>query len=76
LLIAEISGGSTGVGFEIAYTLYNLKKPVLALANTNSEGVSAMISGCNSDLLTVKNYSNPEELKIIITDFLEKISED
>lgn len=76
LLIAETSGGSTGVGFEVAYTLYSLKKPVLALAAANSDGVSAMISGCNSDLLTLAKYSNAEELKDIITKFLEKIGED
>lgn len=72
LLIAEISGSSTGVGFEVSYMLHNLQKPVLAVAHSKSEEVSAMISGCNSELLTLAEYSDTEDLKEIISKYLDK----
>ena len=76
VLIAEISCGSTGVGFEIAYSLYKKKIPVLALANKERMGkVSAMINGCNSNLITVKYYEDSEELKKILSNFLKKHNE-
>lgn len=71
-MIAEVSGHSTGVGFEIAYALYEKKIPVLALVNESSTNVSAMITGCNSDLLTIENYSDSGEIKKVISSFLEK----
>ncbi len=72
-LIAEISGPSTGVGFEIAYALYKMKIPVLALANTKTENLSALLNGCNSNLLQVKNYGDEEDMREIITGFIEKL---
>lgn len=76
VLIAEISGASTGVGFEIAYALYKKKIPVLALANKEAgSNVSAMIVGCHSQFLTVKRYEDSEDLKKIISDFLKKNNE-
>ena len=75
IMIAEISGASLGVGFEISYALYELKIPVLALYNSKVESISAMISGCTSKLITIKNYSDIEELKNIVSDFVKKRSE-
>jgi 2'-deoxynucleoside 5'-phosphate N-hydrolase len=76
VLIAEISGASTGVGFEIAYALYKKKIPVLALANAEAgSNVSAMINGCNSQLITIKRYGDSEGLKKAISDFLKKNGE-
>ena len=75
IMIAEISGASLGVGFEISYALYELKIPVLALYNSKVEAISAMISGCTSKLITIKNYSDIEELKNIVSDFVKKRSE-
>jgi hypothetical protein len=76
VLIAEISGASTGVGFEIAYALYKKKIPVLALTNIEAgRNVSAMINGCHSQPLTLKRYEDPEDLKKSISDFLKKNSE-
>lgn len=72
-LIAEISGPSTGVGFEIAYALYKMKIPVLALANTKTDNLSALLNGCNSNLLQVRNYGDEEEMREIITGFIEKL---
>lgn len=73
IMIAEVSGHSTGVGFEIAYALYEKKILVLALVNSKADKVSAMITGCDSDLLSIENYSDSEELKNIISSFLNKI---
>ncbi len=74
-VIAEISGASTGVGFEISYALFKQQIPVLALANDKSESTSAMIAGCNSKLLTFKKYSGADELKSIISEFIKNNSE-
>jgi 2'-deoxynucleoside 5'-phosphate N-hydrolase len=75
VVIAEISGPSTGVGFEIAYALYEKKIPVLALANTEAGNkISAMINGCSSELLVVERYNDSKSQKKIIADFLKKYS--
>jgi 2'-deoxynucleoside 5'-phosphate N-hydrolase len=71
-IIAEVSSASIGVGFEVAYGLYNLKKYVLALSKKGEKPVSAMIAGCDSELLTVKNYSNAEDLKKVITRYINE----
>jgi hypothetical protein len=72
VVIAEISGPSLGVGFEIAYALYKKDLNVLALFNSDAEDVSAMITGCHSELLTLKKYSDTEDLKNAISRFLKK----
>ncbi len=71
LIIAEVSGPSLGVGFEIAFGLYQLKIPVLALYNKKVKKVSAMITGCNSKLLTVIGYTNTSDLKNTISTFIK-----
>ncbi|MHB8579025.1 MAG: nucleoside 2-deoxyribosyltransferase [Ignavibacteriaceae bacterium] len=73
LIIAEVSGPSLGVGFEIAFGLYQLKIPVLALYNKKVKKVSAMITGCDSKLLTIRGYSDTHELKKTISTFINKI---
>ena len=70
VLVAEISGPSLGVGFEICYALFTLKLPVLAVYNKEIKKVSSMIVGCNSKLLTIKSYEDAEELKSIIDNYL------
>jgi nucleoside 2-deoxyribosyltransferase len=72
VVIAEVSGASTGVGFEVAYALYKKKIPVLALANKEAKTISAMITGCHSELLTLKEYSSLENLKKAVSEFLKK----
>ncbi len=74
LMIAEISGASLGVGFEIAYALFERKIPVLALANAEVPRLSAMISGCESELLTIKRYQDLDEMKLIIQKYLSNFS--
>ena len=76
LLIAEVSGSSTGVGYEISYTLHQKKIPVLALAHINVKRVTAMLTGCNNELLTVKRYTDQDDLKKIITDFISIYNKD
>jgi len=73
IMIAEISGPSLGVGFEIAYAVYYKQIPVLALANNTVESVSAMITGCDSNLLTVAKYVEVEELKEIIRLYIKEL---
>ena len=70
LFIAEVSGSSTGVGYEISYTLHQKKIPVLALAHINVKRVTAMLTGCDNELLTLKRYSDQVDLKKIITNFI------
>lgn len=72
LMIAEISGPSLGVGFEISYALYLREIPVLALYNSGVEQVSAMITGCDSELLYVKRYNDTEEFERLIKSFLNQ----
>lgn len=72
MMIAEVSGPSTGVGFEIAYALYVREIPVLALYNSEVEKVSSMVIGCNSTLLYTKKYNNRGELQDIIQRFLNQ----
>ncbi|HKB87240.1 MAG TPA: nucleoside 2-deoxyribosyltransferase [Ignavibacteriaceae bacterium] len=72
LMIAEISGPSLGVGFEISYALYVREIPVLALYDADVEKISAMITGCDSELLYIKSYNNKTELGELIKNFLKQ----
>ena len=76
LMIAEISGPSLGVGFEIAYALFQKEIPVLALVSSDVKKISAMITGCNSNLLTIKRYKNIEDMQNIISDYFKKLEQD
>ncbi len=73
VMIAEISGPSLGVGFEIAYAIFKKEIPVLALVSSDVEKISAMITGCNSELLTIKRYKNIEDMQIIISDYFKNL---
>lgn len=70
LMIAEISGPSLGVGFEISYALFVRKIPVLAVYSNQAKSVSAMIKGCSKENITVKVYSGKEDLEKIIKNFI------
>jgi nucleoside 2-deoxyribosyltransferase len=73
-LIAEVSGPSLGVGYEIAYALHALSIPVLCVGNRrSSENLSAMITGNFSERLTLKIYDSGGELDGIVKEFLEGI---
>ena len=72
IVIAEVSGPSLGVGFEIAYSIYKKKMNVLALVNSEAQDVSAMVTGCHSELLTIKKYADTEDLKKSVSVFIKK----
>jgi len=73
-MIAEISGPSLGVGFEISYAVFQRKLPVLAVYNSYVQQISAMILGCDSPLLTIQKYRDEEEMKKIIKAYLTKLN--
>lgn len=73
LLIAEISAPSLGVGFEIAYALFEKKLPVLALVNKEAGSVSAMISGCSSELLSIEKYRDTQDMREIMVNYIDKL---
>jgi nucleoside 2-deoxyribosyltransferase len=70
LMIAEVSGASLGVGFEIAYALFVKKIPVLAVYNEQAQDISSMITGCSDPNLQLKKYYNQEDLERIIRNFI------
>lgn len=74
-MIAEVSGPSLGVGFEISYAIFQRKLPVLTLYNTDAQNISAMITGCDSPLLRIEKYHNEEDFKKIIKVYLKKLNE-
>lgn len=72
IMIAEVSGPSLGVGFEISYAIFQRKLPVLAIYSADVQNISAMISGCDSPLLTIEKYRDEEEMKRIIKVYISK----
>ena len=70
LLIAEVSGPSLGVGFEVSYALFVKKIPVLAVFQEQAPKISAMIAGCNNVNLQVSKYSNVDDLTSIVKNFI------
>jgi len=70
LMIAEVSGPSIGVGFEISYALFKKKIPVLAVYDDKIESLSSMINGCTDKNLSVKKYYNQDDLERIIKNFI------
>ncbi len=70
IMIAEVSGPSLGVGFEISYALFVKKIPVLTLYQEQVGQISAMISGCNNPHLQVKKYLNIDDLTSIVKNFI------
>jgi len=75
LMIAEISGPSLGVGFEIAYALFQRKLPVLAICNSEVQNISSMLTGCDSTLLTIQKYRDEDDMKKIVKNYISKFSE-
>lgn len=72
LILAEVSGPCLDVGFEIAYAIYQRKIPVLAVHKSEVK-ISAMLSGCDSPLLTVHEYHDINEVKGIIESYIINI---
>ncbi|MCU0342998.1 MAG: nucleoside 2-deoxyribosyltransferase [Ignavibacterium sp.] len=70
IMIAEVSGPSIGVGFEISYALFVKKMPVLAVFHNEAGQISSMITGCTNPLLEIKKYSNVDDLTSIVKKFI------
>jgi len=75
-LVAEVSGPSLGVGYEIAYALHALTIPVLCVRKHSSNELSAMITGNFSRQLTIKEYLSGQELDQIVKEFLKDLESD
>ena len=72
LILAEVSGSTLEVGFEIAYALFQRKIPTLALYNGEAQ-LSNMLTGCESPLLKIEKYNNPDQMKSIVKSFINDI---
>lgn len=70
IMIAEVSGPSLGVGFEVSYALFSKKIPVLAIYQEQAGQISSMIAGCSHPQLQVKKYSNIDDLTSIVKLFI------
>ena len=70
LMIAEVSGPSLGVGFEISYALFVKKIPVLSVYHEQARQLSSMITGCNDPKLVIKKYSDIDDLAQTINSFI------
>lgn len=70
LMIAEVSGPSLGVGFEIAYAVFVKKIPVLAVYAENAPAVSSMLTGCGVANFVIKKYYNFDDLQRNIRNFI------
>jgi nucleoside 2-deoxyribosyltransferase len=70
IMIAEVSGPSLGVGFEVSYALFVKKIPVLAIYHEQAGQISAMISGCSNPLLQIKKYTNIDDLTSVVKNYI------
>ncbi len=69
VIVAEVTTVSMGVGYEIGRAIEAGKKVLCLFRLDSGKNLSAMISGC--DDLTLVNYSNLEEAKSAINNFLK-----
>ena len=74
-LIAEVSGPSLGVGYEVACGLHFFRVPVLCLRHESSVRLSAMIGQNRDPLLVLKEYSDSAGLREEVLEFLRRTQE-
>ena len=72
-VVAEVSAPSHGAGFEISYALFVMKIPVLAFHSRRGKHLSAMLEGCDLANITVIHYSDPDEMKASLREFLHRV---
>jgi hypothetical protein len=72
-LVAEVSGPSLGVGYEISYALHERRIPVLCLLHREVGSFSAMIGGNCSPLLALERYCSRPEMRGVIRQFLQNV---
>lgn len=74
LLIAEASGSSYGVGFEVGYVLgrssQTNQRVLLLFDAARRPAISRMIGGAAHPSCTVREYAGVEELTRIVEDYL------
>lgn len=70
LVIAEISNNKLETGIEIAYALFERKIPVLVLHISSVQGISAMLTGYDSNLLKIEKYGDVNEMQKIVKTYL------
>lgn len=74
LLIAEASGSSYGVGFEVGYVLGRSaetgQRVLLVYDEARRSAISRFIAGANHPACTVRGYSAPPELVAHVRDYL------
>lgn len=74
LLIAEASGSSFGVGFEVGYVLGRSsetgQRVLLVFDESRRQSISRMIPGASHPACTVHGYANPQQLLQIVEGYL------
>ena len=71
-MVAEVSGPSLGVGYELSYALHIRRIPVLCLCHLEVRSLSAMVSGNTHPLLTLERYGDVAGMRTIVASFLER----
>lgn len=69
--IAFVDHPALGLGYELGVAVEKLKKPTLALAQTNAH-VTRLVLGIDAPHYTFKRYEAVEEIPKIIRDFLKE----
>lgn len=74
LLIAEASGSSYGVGFEVGYVLGRStdtgQRVLLVYDQARRSAISRFIAGANHPACTVHGYTSPSELVDVVREYL------
>lgn len=74
LLIAEASGSSYGVGFEVGYVLGRSaetgQRVLLVFDESRRQAISRLIVGASHPACTVRGYTNPQQLLQIVEEYL------
>lgn len=74
LLIAEASGSSYGVGFEVGYVLARAgqtgQRVLLVYDEARRPAISRFIAGAIHPACTVRSYREPSELLAVVADYL------
>lgn len=71
VLVAEVTSVSMGVGYEIGRAVESGKKILCLFRPDSGKNISAMIAGCGD--LQLQNYKSLEEVKIVISEFLNPL---
>ena len=78
-LIAEASGSSYGVGFEVGYVLGRAEQSgqrvLLLFDATRRDRVSRLIAGNAHPSCTTRAYASPAELQRAVADFLAPVAD-